>query len=250
MYLRISLIVVLLASAGTIALTEFAFRPKIKRLIQQREQLAGERNEEAARADQLASQVAETSQKLARSETTLQTTIQQLTNAVAENDLLRSRNNLLATDLRQANSDLNTARQQLAQLNALGLRPEQVVGLLKSNQVLTARLASLQIEKDKVAHDYENLKRSWDAVFVPPAPPPELPPVNGKVLAVDPKWEFVILNVGANDGLVPRGVLMISRGSKLIGKATLTRVESDRSIADLLPGWNVQDVREGDNAVN
>lgn len=79
---------------------------------------------------------------------------------------------------------------------------------------------------------------------------PELPPVSGKVVAVDPKWNFIVLDMGAEHGLVPKGILMISRGSKLVGKAKLTRVDADRSIANVLPGWDLRQVQEGDQIFN
>ena len=67
---------------------------------------------------------------------------------------------------------------------------------------------------------------------------------------MDPKWNFIVLDMGAEHGLVPKGVLMISRGSKLVAKAKLTRVEADRSIADVLPGWDLGQVQEGDQVFN
>ena len=67
---------------------------------------------------------------------------------------------------------------------------------------------------------------------------------------MDPKWNFIVLDMGAEHGLVPKGVLMISRGSKLVAKAKLTRVEANRSIADVLPGWDLGQVQEGDQVFN
>ena len=56
--------------------------------------------------------------------------------------------------------------------------------------------------------------------------------------------------MGAEHGLVPKGVLMISRGSKLVAKAKLTRVEANRSIANVLPEWDLAQVQEGDQVFN
>jgi hypothetical protein len=77
-----------------------------------------------------------------------------------------------------------------------------------------------------------------------------MPPVAGRILVVDPKWRFVVLDIGANHGLMPRGVLTISREGKLIGKASLTRVDADQSVADILPDPKAAEVREGDYVVN
>jgi len=43
---------------------------------------------------------------------------------------------------------------------------------------------------------------------------------------------------------------MISRGSKLVAKAKLTRVEANRSIANVLPEWDLAQVQEGDQVFN
>ena len=79
---------------------------------------------------------------------------------------------------------------------------------------------------------------------------PQLPPMNGSVLVVDPKWKFVVLDLGENVGLRKNGVFMVSREGKLISKVKVRQVDPERSIADILPGWSVSEVREGDRVLN
>lgn len=85
------------------------------------------------------------------------------------------------------------------------------------------------------------------AQFVGPVHYVKLPPeLHGKILAVDPKWDFVVLNIGEDQGLIQNGELLVSREGKLVAKVIVRKVEKDRSIANLVPGWRLGDLYEGD----
>jgi cell shape-determining protein MreC len=64
---------------------------------------------------------------------------------------------------------------------------------------------------------------------------------------VDPKWEFVVLNVGEDQGVISDGELLVSRQGKLVAKVIVRSVEKDRSIANLVPGWKLGEMIEGDD---
>ena len=68
----------------------------------------------------------------------------------------------------------------------------------------------------------------------------------GSVQATDPKWRFVVLDAGTDQGVVKHGELLVSRGGRLVGKVIVQRVEKDRSIADVMPGWELSEILEGD----
>jgi hypothetical protein len=63
---------------------------------------------------------------------------------------------------------------------------------------------------------------------------------------VDPKWDFVVLDVGEKQNVVPHGVMMVSRDGKLIAKVKIVSVQTDRSIANIMPSWRLGEVMEGD----
>jgi ribosomal protein L24 len=75
------------------------------------------------------------------------------------------------------------------------------------------------------------------------------PGLRGKVLVVDPKWNFVVLDIGETNGVVQNGVMMISRNSKLVAKVRIMNLEAGRSIANIMPGWKLGEVMEGDQAL-
>ena len=68
----------------------------------------------------------------------------------------------------------------------------------------------------------------------------------GKVVETDPKWNFVILNIGETQGLLPYGELLVNRDGKLVAKVKVTSVKKNSAVANILPGWQLGDVMEGD----
>ncbi len=65
--------------------------------------------------------------------------------------------------------------------------------------------------------------------------------LEGRILAVNPSWNFVVLSLGDRNGVVNNAEMLIKRGSQLIGKVRITSVEPSTSIADIV----VNSVRSG-----
>jgi hypothetical protein len=42
---------------------------------------------------------------------------------------------------------------------------------------------------------------------------------------------------------------MVSRGGKLIGKVKVATVHAERSIANVMPGWKLGELMEGDQVI-
>ena len=68
----------------------------------------------------------------------------------------------------------------------------------------------------------------------------------GRILVVDPKWDFVVLNVGDDQGVKEDGELLVSREGKLVAKVIVRSIQKDRCIANIIPGWKLGQVIEGD----
>jgi hypothetical protein len=75
------------------------------------------------------------------------------------------------------------------------------------------------------------------------------PDLRGKVLVADPKWEFVVLDIGEDGGAKVNGELLVSRNGRLVAKIIIRDVQKDRAIANLMPGWKLGDVSEGDQVI-
>ena len=54
------------------------------------------------------------------------------------------------------------------------------------------------------------------------------------------------LNIGDEQGVLQDGELLVSRNGKLVAKVIVRTVEKDRSVANIVPGWKLGDVFEGD----
>ncbi len=65
--------------------------------------------------------------------------------------------------------------------------------------------------------------------------------LEGRILAVNSSWNFVVLNLGDRNGVVNNAEMLIKRKSQLIGKVRITTVEPSTSIADIV----VNSVRGG-----
>ncbi len=56
----------------------------------------------------------------------------------------------------------------------------------------------------------------------------------GRILAVNPAWNFVVLSLGDKQGVASNTELLVKRGNQLVGKIRVTSVEPSTSIADIV----------------
>jgi hypothetical protein len=55
-----------------------------------------------------------------------------------------------------------------------------------------------------------------------------------------------VLDIGENQGVLEDGELLVSRDGKLVAKVVVRTIEKDRCIANIIPGWKLGEVIEGD----
>jgi hypothetical protein len=75
------------------------------------------------------------------------------------------------------------------------------------------------------------------------------PGISGKVTFVNTTWNFVVLNVGLSNGVVPNGELVVYRGREFLGKVKVTSAEDNTCVADIIPG-SKEDIQVGDDVLN
>ncbi|HET6408653.1 MAG TPA: hypothetical protein VFG14_12285 [Chthoniobacteraceae bacterium] len=75
--------------------------------------------------------------------------------------------------------------------------------------------------------------------------------LSGKVVAYNPGWNFVVLNIGDKAGLKAGVQMVVLRGGNMVGKLKVTSVEPNTAIADVLPGTLARgdSVQPGDSVV-
>lgn len=248
MILRISLVIAIFAGLVATLLSQFVLRSQIEQGIQQRNVMACER---ARQADlRLKAEAAldgirkERDTALAKgSETDQQRT-------VALNELQSKRQKLAQAEqnlamLRAAKLELE---QFLASWRAIGLTTEEVVRIrdtwkaaLKENE----KLASLN--KD-LRNELQGFQATLAALL--PSSDPLMPAeLRGRVTLVDPRWGFVVLNVGREAGVRPNGVLLAGRNGQFVAQLRVTRVEASRSVAEVVRETQQGEVFEGDSVI-
>ncbi len=246
MLLRISLIVAILAGLGAGVVSYLEISDKIPALTQQRD------TEKTAKNDAL-TKLATTEKNLKKTQVELASTQQELSDtkgerdkAVARADAQEKRAVELTDKLAKTTADLNTAQSSLAAYTVIGLTPEQVLTLNKTLKDAQSEVAVVNDEKMVLLRNVSKLqtrlaKYEGTNTFVMLRAD-----LHGKIIVVDPKWDFVVLNIGEDQGVLPEGELLVSREGKLVAKVIVRTVEKDRSIANLVPGWKLGEMIEGD----
>ena len=109
---------------------------------------------------------------------------------------------------------------------------------------------AVAVAERKIIHtQYIDIRDKYDAATRPDDAPPSLAGVTGKIIAVDPKWDFVVLDVGLNHGVRQRGEMVVSRDGKLITRLKIASVKPNYSIANILQSWKQAEAVEGDAVV-
>jgi peptidoglycan hydrolase CwlO-like protein len=73
--------------------------------------------------------------------------------------------------------------------------------------------------------------------------------LTGEVLFINPEWNFVVLDVGTDNGLSLGTELMVHRGEELVGRVRVSEVKEVNSVAEILVDWEVAPIEEGDNVL-
>jgi len=249
MLLRVFLILAILAGIGTVAVTHFMVRPHVQGIITVRDENKQSWDRELARANKLNKDLKTTQETLATTEKNLEETKTSLVAMTSRATEQERRANGLQQTLETTKRDLTTANQDLSAWKALGIPVEQISQMIVSEKRFR-ELTEVQKQEQLVLLK-ENARLSnmiADLTSHEDLPVP-MPGAKGTVVAVDPKWNFVVLDVGEKGGARQKGVFLVSRNGKLVGKVRVTNVQPDRSIANVVPGWQLDEILEGDQVV-
>ena len=249
MLIRISLIVAILAGLAVGVLNFFTVKEKVVAL-------ATERTQERDMKVQAQTELASTRKTLETTTAKLNTTEQNLkdTTAAKEQALTdlaaqTKKADRLTEDLAKTRTERDTAQQNLAQYTFIGLTPQEIIAIRARYSELQTNLASIQGENKLLNQKIVRLTNEL-AIYKTPEYVVSLPAgLRGKVVVMDPKWNFVVLNIGEDQGVLEHGELLINRDGKLVAKVRVRSVEKNRSIANVVPGWQLGDVMEGDQAI-
>ncbi len=246
---KILLVVGILAALAAAVLNFTVVKTKIDALTQDRNTQRSvkettQRELSATNKVLLATQknLADTKTQLADSET-------QRTKLSHQLDLATTQIQDLTGKLAKVTQDRDNAQDQLEAFKATGLTAPQVLALDKTLKNTQQSLDVANQENTVLTHTVNRLKSQIAELTVPDYHVPLPAALKGKIMAVDPKWEFVVLNVGEDQGVLKDGEMLVSRDGKLVAKVIVRSVQKDRSIANIVPGWQLGDVIEGDQVI-
>lgn len=155
------------------------------------------------------------------------------------------------TQLAQVQAELDVAKKAIADASSTtggtpataGPDPETVAKLQEQetliqslqSQLDTAKVESKELKTEKEMRIKQTMKKGTE----------------GRVLAVNPAWNFVVLNLGDKQGVVNNAELLVKRGTRYLGKVRITSVEPSTSIADIVANSMPQGttITPGDNVI-
>jgi len=246
MLIRISLIVAIIAGLAVGGLNFVKVKEKITTLqANLKEQTDGRQKAEtelASTKKDLNKRTAE----LKQTKTELEATTAAKEKADADLVAQTKRADKLTEDLGKTRQERDTAQQDLAAYKATGVTPQQIQRMNKEFKTLQDSITVAETENKLLMQKVKKLETELavyrDPNFFVPLPAS----LKGKVLVADPKWNFVVLSIGEDQGVLERGELLVNRNGRLVAKVVVRSVQKDRSIANVLPGWELGEVMEGD----
>jgi hypothetical protein len=247
MLIRITLIVAILAALGAGVVNFVVVKDKIGALTDDRN---------TQRADKITAQtdLAKTQKDLAKTQGDLKQTQSQLADANAARKSAEDtaaaqtkRADDLSDKLSKTSQQLDAAENDLAAYKNTQYTPDQIIKLAASlkdtqNAVDIAKAENAVLFRSNVRLSNDLARITGTAEYVVKL----RPDLKGKIIVVDPKWDFVVLNIGEDDGVLQDGELLVSRDGKLVAKVVVRSIEKDRCIANIVPGWKLGEVFEGD----
>jgi len=200
-----------------------------------------------------------TNDDLVSSQGKLKATEETLTEQKAKNQELSLQADKLSKDLETTKSDLESTNSKLKvtseQLQAYndelkGRKPgelyKEINDLTEKVKATDAEQKLLAMAKDKAEADLKKLREQLELSKTGGSKSVSF---SGRILAVNPTWNFVIMDLGKNDQVVEGLTMMIYRGEKLIGKIKTVTVDAQTTVADVLPGTPANAIEVGDQVV-
>jgi flagellar biosynthesis chaperone FliJ len=187
-----------------------------------------------------------TTAELKQTKTTLEATTKERDTAVQMASDATKRADKLNDDLNKTRGERDDAQREVAAFRASGLNPEQALNAAKQIKSLQDALGGSQEENTLLGKQIKKLDADL-AFYRDPSKTIELPAtIKGKVLVCDPKWHFVVINAGEDQGVLQHGELLVNRDGKLVAKVIVSSVQKDRCVANVMSGWQLGEIFEGD----
>ncbi len=125
----------------------------------------------------------------------------------------------------------------LTDLSEMDKVREKVEAITAENKVLGEQLKVTKEENVRLADELAAAKTTPEGL-------------RGKVALAKSLWNFVVLDVGAEDKVQPQSKFIVYRDSQLVGKAHVTTVYPSSSVAELDPTFTTTSPKAGDIVIH
>jgi hypothetical protein len=247
MLIRISLIVAIIAGLAVGGLNFVKVKEKITTLQSDLKREADAHQKFENQYNVTKNDLEKRTAELKQTKTELEATTAAKEKADADLAVQVKRADKLTEDLNKTRQERDNAQADLAAYKATGRTAQQILGMDKEFKTLQDTLTVSESENKILMRKLKKVETELAVYTGGPGFFVTLPAgLKGKVLVADPKWNFVVLNVGEDQGVLERGELLVNRNGRLVAKVVVRSVQKDRSIANVLPGWELGEVMEGD----
>lgn len=249
MLMRISLIVAIIAGLAAGVLSFIKVKEKIDGVVAERNDWNQKYVKTDADLTTTKSDLAKTTKELGKTKDALAKSEQDRAAAVAEMEVQIKKSTELSQKLTETIAQRDEARANLAAYEATGRKPQEILAMNKQLKDAEDALEVSQMEKKILQKELDKTQEKLLALIDPDHIVRMKADIRGKILVADPKWEFVVLNVGEDEGAKLNGEFLVSRDGRLVAKIIIREVQKGRCIANLMPGWKLADVSEGDQVI-
>jgi hypothetical protein len=246
MLIRICLILALVGALAVGGLNVFVVKDKINTLVTDRDtQRSGRLTAENER-DKTKRDLAKTEKDLTQTKQDLADANTEREKAVATAEAQKKRAADLSDKLAKTSQDLDATQTKLGAFVATGFTADQVGKMGRAIKDSQEALAVAAEEKLILQRKVNRLQARL-SIYEGTNPIVTLrADLRGKILEVDPRWDFVVLNIGQDQGVIDNGELLVSRDGRLVAKVIVRTIEKNRCIANIIPGWKLGEEIEGD----
>jgi hypothetical protein len=247
--LRICLIIAIIAGLAAGAVSFFKVQDIITTTRTERNDWHQKDDQEVAAHTKTKKTLKETAAKLDSTQKELAQTKSDLDAANGKVADLTKRSDELTAKLDKTTADRDAAQQELARWSGLP-DPALIRGIIADLEKTRKAKDAVVSENKLLASKVTEWENRWHNFFHDDSQVILPTGLRGKIIAVDPKYDFVVLDIGEDQGVKERGEMMVDRDGKLLGKVRIKTVSKDRCVANILPGWKTgRDVMEGDEVL-
>ena len=198
----------------------------------------------ASAADNTWIELQDTKKELEDTKLVLQETQDKLKATEQQLAAAREQINVLEETIAKKDEEIKT---HLAKIDSLN---EEKQSLMAEVQTFKDQVKAKETEIAELKDQIQSLEDEIAKLAPPVGEKPDIPEGSGgKIVLFDPDWNFVVLNIGREEGLRPNLELMVHRDDKLIGKVRVSTLEDHMSVADIIATYEVQSFQAGDQVI-